>query len=221
MKRKLSEEFIREFAKSIQPVLRRHGIANKKTSLIEDIAFQLVSMLDGVTDPLLGAYRPLLVFKKGRTRIEAADGMHEFVFGVLQNDAFSDAEPPAEKDFLIASVVMKRLSGKKHEVNILNSMLRNKTYFAIPMEIALGIREVGEIGKKIDTELRIKKINKSQGKVAAIQIDFHKPGSKVKSTRIKYSGSGNVDELISVITSKIHGIYQMRGQTMGGALSRR
>jgi hypothetical protein len=158
-----------ELAQTLRPVVAGHGVSSKRRdSLIEDLMFHVANFVDERT----------------------GSSFHESIFAILREQAAAPG-PASTSDRLVAEARIEFQKGRSVELNILRSSLRKPALLRLNVEIALGVRDVTEIRKRIDTEARFAKVTRSRGRITTLAFKPAAPhGGKWQKVRLSASRYG-------------------------------
>jgi hypothetical protein len=138
-----------ELALSLRGPVALHGVSSElRASLIEDLIFRFAVFVD----------------ERARTNL------HEGIAGALRERAAELAELPSPADVLVAEVEIEFIRGRTVELNVLRSSLAHPEHLLLTLEMALGVRDVGEVGRTADTAGRFSRLLKRRGGLRALRV---------------------------------------------------
>jgi hypothetical protein len=149
MSKNIKIEELEELAWSLKPILDTHNVPSElHYSIISDVIFQFANFIDERT---------------GSSFHERIDGLIDKHFDKLSSQRQPD-------DWLIAELEILFGKGKKVEMNILRSHLSNRRHLMLDLEMALGVRDIDEIGKKIDTGAKFTTLMRRKNGIEALRF---------------------------------------------------
>jgi hypothetical protein len=148
-------------------ILATHKVAVKwRHSIVSDILFELAVLQD---EPKGG-------------------DLHERILGLIDKLNANDFRV---QDGRLCSVRFVTQDGRTFELNLLQSHLDGRNDLTLDLEMALGVRELHEIGRKVDTNIRFAKKFASGKSIKQITLfDCIKP---LKPTQVDISKSKHAE----------------------------
>lgn len=136
-------------ALALRSVLANHKVPpDVRASLIEDIVFQFAVFIDEKT----------------------GTDFHESVLGVLGEHAKQLSASPKPSDHLVMELQVVFLKGRRAELNILRSCLLKPSVLRLNLEVALGVRDITEVGARVDTHQRFADLMKKKAGIKALMF---------------------------------------------------
>ncbi len=173
---------------SLKPSLETHDVPGEMHfSLLSDIAFHVANLVDEKT----------------------GSNFHEVIDG-LMDDISEEISSGACSDYCVAFLELVTEKGKKHETNVLKSMLEIDEAMVSNIEFVLELRDILEIDEEIDIDKRLKSHDRKHGKVTILRFQkLSDMNTDIwEEVILKESSYGKYESNVSGIKNCIHSVVE-------------